>query len=112
MTVEPEHVAVFWSSVSSNRRNDPPYTPAKRNAIKVLSDRLIAKPQEKVSLKGRIFPAWPPNGHRREKEMEKSPRERAFEWLRGQDLNLGPSGYEPDELPDCSTPRRESMYTR
>ena len=28
----------------------------------------------------------------------------------GQDLNLRPSGYEPDELPDCSTPRlmRES----
>ena len=25
--------------------------------------------------------------------------------LREQDLNLRPSGYEPDELPDCSTPR-------
>ncbi len=25
--------------------------------------------------------------------------------MRGQDLNLRPSGYEPDELPDCSTPR-------
>ena len=28
----------------------------------------------------------------------------AMSRLRGQDLNLRPSGYEPDELPDCSTP--------
>ncbi len=25
--------------------------------------------------------------------------------LRGKDLNQRPPGYEPDELPDCSTPR-------
>jgi hypothetical protein len=32
------------------------------------------------------------------------------EW-RGWDLNPRPSGYEPDELPNCSTPRREGHST-
>ena len=30
-------------------------------------------------------------------------------WLRGGDLNPRPLGYEPNELPDCSTPRQESF---
>ena len=32
-------------------------------------------------------------------------------WWRGRDLNPRPSGYEPDELPDCSTPRRTRHVT-
>ena len=28
-----------------------------------------------------------------------------WSWLRGVDLNHRPLGYEPNELPDCSTPR-------
>ena len=34
-------------------------------------------------------------------------------WLRGLDLNQRPLGYEPNELPDCSTPRcRHERYCR
>src|ERR1700761_5853490 len=34
-----------------------------------------------------------------------SVRKVVMNWLRDLDLNQGPSGYEPDELPGCSTPR-------
>ena len=32
-------------------------------------------------------------------------QQRYLFWLREPDLNQQPSGYEPDELPDCSIPR-------
>ena len=33
-------------------------------------------------------------------------------WLRGRDLNPRPLGYEPNELPDCSTPRQINSSRR
>ena len=42
----------------------------------------------------------------KQKAARKSGTLLILNWLRGQDLNLRPLGYEPNELPDCSTPRQ------
>ena len=55
---------------------------------------------------------WPPN-RLRALIYDRGPKTKlcgTWMWLRGVDLNHRPSGYEPDELPDCSTPRQERLH--
>ena len=42
--------------------------------------------------------------------IKKGPQVTTSLWLRGLDLNQRPFGYEPNELPDCSTPRHNTYY--
>src|SRR5580698_4135019 len=44
-------------------------------------------------------------GLKTEKAERLGPASKSQDWLRGLDLNQRPPGYEPDELPGCSTPR-------
>src|SRR5438477_11815020 len=49
------------------------------------------------------------------KSLNKKPSEgfrRVSNWVQGLDLNQRPSGYEPDELPGCSTLQRRARNVR
>jgi hypothetical protein len=48
-----------------------------------------------------------PERNRRGLDLEAPPSS-----SRGQDLNLRPLGYEPSELPDCSTPHTQDSDAR
>ena len=56
---------------------------------------------------------WRCGARKRERSPVRATSRRRYVWLRGRDLNLRPLGYEPNELPDCSTPRqRNPIVTR
>ena len=60
-----------------------------------------------MRLCGKVSPEYPRGKHEEVKKAVKP----YGKWLRGLDLNQRPSGYEPDKLPGCSTPRYEKFKT-
>jgi hypothetical protein len=72
----------------------------------ILADMLGPVSSATTKRRARATPKWrnPPNA------CCCKPWAGLWDWLRGLDLNQRPLGYEPNELPDCSTPRQESYY--
>ena len=78
------HASMDFDSLLAQIKIDPPDQLLICNAIK--RHHLATENCQMMSHQSICFK----NGHKK---------------LREQDLNLRPSGYEPDELPDCSIPR-------
>jgi hypothetical protein len=71
------------------------------------SARFRSTPPIHGRLLGTVLGTFGPlSGINRVREFPRnSLRSEGWGWLRGLDLNQRPLGYEPNELPDCSTPR-------
>src|SRR5690606_9477199 len=90
-------------------------TPAASSKLLVAADGACVATTSSSVASGRPGHAWMPMRSRRHVRTISRPDEERVPAvaagrdaflrvsLRGQDLNLRPSGYEPDELPDCST---------
>ena len=83
--------------------------------IWVLGNQFTAKGagKERLSTCAHAFSCSPGTEHEDEGRARVGELGDLRSWLRGRDLNPRPSGYEPDELPGCSTPRsKEGKYRR
>ena len=72
-------------------------------------ERIYSPPRLASSLPFQNINKWrETESNRRHMELQSIalPTELPSQLLREQDLNLRPSGYEPDELPSCSIPRQ------
>ena len=94
-----KNVEILWASV----REPYNYTQAKQ-----LGCHIITVPPsiiEKIEKFGKTFDQLTKETVKAFLLIVKNLNLNLDNWLRGTDLNRRPSGYEPDELPDCSTPR-------
>ena len=81
-------------------------------ALRGLVDAIVLTPDQasetlQIESGGTWRPCWEPPFKRRGRRNPTTSSCK-YLWLRGGDLNPRPLGYEPNELPDCSTPRHGS----
>src|SRR5437870_8778463 len=76
------------------------------------SPMALAATHPVAACRGGSMPNLAIRGKQKGPRFPETPCDLRFRWWRGRDLNPRPSGYEPDELPDCSTPRRTAQDNR